>query len=232
MHLLIVAATDGEVAPLVERLTRPGPLTPVAPIGRRLRRGHLRAHTVDVLVTGVGMVATAVHLARALADTDYDLALNLGVCGALDRTLPLGAVVHVTSDCLPELGAEDGAAFIPADALGLVPADEPPYEAGRLVNEDPPALAALAALPAVSGITVNTVHGHAPSIAAVVERLHPQVESMEGAAFMYACLTADVAFAQVRAVSNYVERRNRAGWKMAEALRALDDATVTILSEL
>ena len=34
---------------------------------------------------------------------------------------------------------------------------------------------------------------------------------MEGAAFMYACLIQGVPFAQVRAVSNIVERRNRDG---------------------
>ena len=33
---------------------------------------------------------------------------------------------------------------------------------------------------------------------------------MEGAAFMYACLIQDVPFAQVRAVSNMVERTESA----------------------
>ena len=44
---------------------------------------------------------------------------------------------------------------------------------------------------------------------------------MEGAAFMYACLIHEVVFAQVRAVSNVVERRNRDAWKMAEAIGSL-----------
>ena len=72
----------------------------------------------------------------------------------------------------------------------------------------------------MSGITVNTVHGAEGSIAAVVERFKPQVESMEGAAFMYACLVHDVRFAQVRAVSNVMERRDRARWKVSEAFHA------------
>ena len=65
------------------------------------------------------------------------------------------------------------------------------------------------------------MHGNERSIAAVVERFNPQVESMEGAAFMSACLIHKVPFAQVRAVSNLVERRNRDAWKMAEAIRNL-----------
>ena len=44
---------------------------------------------------------------------------------------------------------------------------------------------------------------------------------MEGAAFMQACLIHDVVFAQVRAVSNVVERRNRDAWKLAEAIGSL-----------
>ena len=69
------------------------------------------------------------------------------------------------------------------------------------------------------------------SIAAVVERFNPQVESMEGAAFMSACLIHQVPFAQVRAVSNVVERRNREAWKMAEAIRNLDATALRILNQ-
>ena len=213
MRLLIVAATESELAPLT--------------LGRVDGR-----HQIDRLITGVGMVPTAAHVSRALAQTRYDLALDIGVCGAFDRTLPLGTVVHVTSDRLSELGVEDGSVFVPADAIGLVPAADAPFAGGRLVNTAPPASAVLAALTRVSGITVNTVHGDDTAIAAVVDRYHPQVESMEGAAFMYACLVSGVPFAQIRAVSNYVERRNRTAWKLVEAIDALGRTVTSILSEL
>jgi futalosine hydrolase len=81
----------------------------------------------------------------------------------------------------------------------------------------------------VSAITVNTVHGNERSIARVGERFDPQVESMEGAAFMYACRIQGVPFAQVRAVSNVVERRNRDAWKLPEAIRNLADTALKIL---
>lgn len=175
------------------------------------------------------MVAAAVWTSRALLASPYDLALNAGVCGAFDRSIPLASVVHVTSDCLPELGAEDDEAFLPVEALGLQGAGEFPFSGGRLVNRTPPANPALGALPEVAGITVNTVHGRRRSIDSVVARLAPQVESMEGAAFMYACLVHGAAFAQVRAVSNFVERRNRGAWKMEEAVEALGAAVLRIL---
>ena len=54
---------------------------------------------------------------------------------------------------------------------------------------------------------------------------------MEGAAFMYACLIHGVAFAQVRAVSNVVERRNRDAWKMTDAIGSLGTTALSILDD-
>ena len=201
MRILIVSATATEIAPLVARLA-----------------GSERGHEVEVLVTGVGMVATSARTARSLAQSRLDLALNLGLCGSFDASLAPGSVVHVVSDRMTELGAEDGEGFLTIAELGLLDADAPPYSQGRLLNARPPANAALERLPSVHGITVNTVHGSERSIADVVRRFAPQVESMEGAGFMYACLMHDVPFAQVRAVSNFVERRNRSAWKIDEAI--------------
>ena len=210
MRTLIVIATEMELAPVMAQLRRPG---------------------VDLLTTGVGMVATAARTSKALAEGRYDLALNFGVCGSFDPALPPGSVVHVISDCMPELGAEDGAAFLTIHELELLGRDDPPFRGGRLVNAAPPANAVLQALPQVHGLTVNTVHGDAASIARVVDRFAPQVESMEGAAFMYACLIQAVPFAQVRAVSNAVERRNRASWKMADAIRALGATALGLVDQ-
>ena len=36
-----------------------------------------------------------------LARAEYDVALNLGVCGSFDRALAPGSVVHVVTDRLP-----------------------------------------------------------------------------------------------------------------------------------
>jgi futalosine hydrolase len=212
VRILIVSATTAEIDSYASQLTS--------------RAG------VDVLVTGVGMVATAARCAQALALKRYDMALNLGVCGSFDRALSPGTVVHVVRDRIAELGAEDGERFLTIHDLQLLDDDEFPFRAGRLVNDAPPATAALDALPVVEGITVNTVHGNDRSIDEVARRFRPQVESMEGAAFMYACLVQGVRFAQVRAVSNVVERRNRDAWKPKEAIDNLGVAAVDIVRAL
>ena len=223
MRILLVSATDAEIAPLVAGLRF------TSEHSQRIKQYSHGAHEIDVLTTGVGMVATAAWCSRALAQASYGLALNAGVCGSFDRAIALGTTVHVVSDRIAELGAEDGEAFLTIQEMNLPGENEFPFTAGQLVNAKPPANTALSALPSVTAVTVNTVHGDDRSIAAIVQRFNPQVESMEGAAFMYACLVQGVPFAQVRAVSNAVERRNRSAWKITEAIDALARAARNIL---
>ncbi len=222
MRILIVCATPLEVAPVVAALgpgkeadARGGETPP------RMTSHVYLDHEVDVLCTGVGMVATAAWCSHVLARSQFDFALNLGVCGSFDEALPPGTPVHVVKDRIAELGAEDGEAFLAFHDLAL------PGEA-EFTNAGP-VNPAIAELPGVRGITVNTVHGHEPSIAAVVQRFHPQVESMEGAAFIYACAIHGVPCAQVRAVSNVVEKRNREAWKITDAIENLGRTALRIL---
>ena len=61
MRILIVAATKPEVAPILARMYS----TPTGEAG--VNNYTHGAHDVDVVITGVGMVATAVWSSRALA---------------------------------------------------------------------------------------------------------------------------------------------------------------------
>jgi futalosine hydrolase len=218
VRILIVAATEPEVAPMLGRMYS----TPTADTCVDTYTHGI--HDIDVLITGVGMVATAAWCSRAMTQSSYDLALNFGICGTFDSFIDLGTVVHITSDRLAELGAEDRDRFLTLEELELSGESE-------FVNLDPPSNPELDSLPAVTAITVNTVHGNERSIAAICERFNPQVESMEGAAFMSACLIHKVPFAQVRAVSNLVEPRNRDAWKMAEAMHNLSVSAMRIVDQ-
>ena len=226
MRILLVAAVALELTPILEKF---GP-SPVPP--SRLTRYDHRGHEIDVLLTGVGMVAAAAWCSRVLGEKRYDLAFNVGVCGSFDPAITPGAVVHVVKDRIAELGAEDGEEFLSLAELGLADQDDWLFAREELVNPAPPEISALAKLPAVSGITVNTVHGNERSIDLALERFRPQIETMEGGAFMYACMIHGVRFAQVRAVSNLVERRNRAAWRMSEAIGNLGTVTLDILETL
>ena len=177
----------------------------------------IKTEDLALITTGVGMVATAFALGRHLASHSYNLAINLGIAGSFDRNIALGEVVEVTSDRFSELGAEDGEDFLSIDQLGF----------GASTFKSTYQLPANFGLKKVNGITVNTVHGREKSIANI--STDTQLESMEGAAFFYACQMAGVPAIQIRAVSNYVERRNRDAWQIGLAIKNLNTFAVEFL---
>lgn len=173
----------------------------------------------DALITGVGIHATSFHLGRILALHSYDFAFNIGLAGALAGDLELGQVVEVVSDEFGDLGAEDHENYLDIFQLGFAGKEEFPYVNGVLM----PAKTGAGSLGIrqVKGVTVNTVHGETGSILRFKKRSRADIETMEGAAFFYSCTAMKLPALQIRAISNYVEARNRNTWKVKEALEAL-----------
>jgi futalosine hydrolase len=57
----------------------------------------------------------------------------------------------------------------------------------------------------------------------ISERYHPDIETMEGAAFFYVCSRENIPFLAIRAVSNKVELRNREKWNIPLAINNLSE---------
>lgn len=214
-EFLIVAATTFETDGLARHFG----------IARGAGDGLLCAGAgISILTTGVGMVNTAYALGRCSGN--FDAVINTGICGAFDRSLQIGEVVLVASDTLSEMGAEDGEDFLDYPALNLGGTNHYAHRPAA------PLPAALQPLRQVSGITVNKVHGHGPSIGKVTTLFHPQVESMEGAAFFRACAHLQAPCLQIRAVSNYVEKRDKSKWNIPLALANLNHTLIQTINEL
>jgi len=224
MHILIVAATEAEISLLISNfgfsisnLDKEN-LYFASPSSKD--KSEIEHSKFEILITGVGMVATAFALGTHLATNKYDLVINLGIAGSFDRNIALGDVVEVIEDTFSELGAEDDDCFLSLTTLGF---GEITYKP----NGHP-----FLNIKQVKAITVNKVHGNEASIDKIVERLNPQLESMEGAAVFYACRQASVACVQIRAVSNYVEKRNRDAWKIGLAVKNLNTFAAELLEVL
>lgn len=215
MHILLTAATTFEILPTVDWLRDHAETF-------EENRLTFREVTVEVLFTGVGLTATAFALGHRLARLPVPaLAIQAGIAGAFDRDLKPGTVVRVISETMGDLGAEErDGSLLSMDALGLPPG--PPFdERGRLVS---PTITDLP-FPTAHGLTVNRVSGSPATIAARRERFpHAEIETMEGAAFFYACLQIGIEPLQLRAISNFVEPRNRDNWQMGLAIGALNDS--------
>lgn len=200
MKILVAAATRAELSGLYAAFGFP-------------EANFVQSEEFDVLITGVGMTATAFALGQHLPG-NYSMVLNLGIAGCYDPAIPLGTVLHITEDEFSELGAEDKDAFLPIDTLGF---GRSKYTATHQLSSE-----LLDSLKKVNGITVNKVHGNRTSIAQILARLNPVTESMEGAAVFYCCAQTGTPCMQVRSVSNYVEERNRDSWKIGLALQNLN----------
>ncbi len=221
MRVLIVAATQPEVDPLMQAL---GMQKSDEGDNIYVTR-HISVANCTVLITGAGMVPTAFALARHLPHNVYNLVINLGIAGSFDRNISLGDLAEITEDTFAELGAEDDKQFISIEKLGFGASIFKPTSSlehfTKKIN-----------LTQAKAITVNKVHGNEDSISNTVARLNPQLESMEGAAFFYACRELKVPCIQIRAVSNYVEKRNRDNWQIGLAVKNLNNFALELIKEL
>lgn len=214
MNLLIAAATPLELAPLILHLA------PYRVDGtpESYKKGDL---TIRICLTNVGSGPAAYALGRALAAYPADLAIQAGIAGCFDPAIALGEVCRVQTERFADLGAEDSDRFLDIFELGLRDPDTPPFRGGRLPAPEL-SYPLWRALPAVDAITVNTVTGAEATVRRLSEKYHPTLESMEGAAFHYACLQQSVIFAQIRSISNYVTVRDKARWKIPLAVENLN----------
>ena len=217
MNILIVSATQFEVKPLLIFLEIEN-----ASIGLNNGSKKINNTTVSVLITGIGMVSTAFMMGK-YTKSSYDLVINVGVCGAFDKNLEIGELVNVTNDIISEMGAEDGDDFITYDQLNL--------EGSHIFkNQFNSKNKLISQLKEVTGITVNTIHGNESSITKIVQLYNPTVESMEGAAFFAACDNNITNYLQIRAISNYVEKRDKSKWQMPLAIQNLNEFLITLLN--
>ncbi|MFH8259546.1 futalosine hydrolase [Streptomyces roseolus] len=247
MHrrILIVTAVAAEADSVAGGLAD-GPARPTAelpvPGGLVLRRyengdGPHGVDILDVLVGGVGpaavAAATGAALTRAaLAGEPYGLVVSAGIAGGFPGRAPLGSLVVSDAIVAADLGADTPDGYVPVDGLGF----------GRSVHRVPdaltgPAAAALAAagLPHTTGavLTVSTVTGTAARADELAAR-HPgaAAEAMEGFGVAEAAAAHGTPVLELRAVSNAVGPRDRAAWRIGDALAALRRAVTALAPTL
>lgn len=184
------------------------------------------ALTADVLAAGVGPAAAAAATATALAvaAAPYDLVVSAGIAGGFQPLAPLGTVVVSDAVVAADLGVRTPDGYLTVEELGFGRSAHPvaPALTGRIAR-------ALAdgGRPAVVGpvLTVSTVTGTAGRAAELTAR-HPgaAAEAMEGFGVAEATAAYGVPVVEIRAVSNAVGPRDRAAWRIGEALGALRHA--------
>lgn len=217
--ILLVAATEMEIAPLLEKT---GP-------------ENGKWHT---LICGVGVLESAVRLSVYLGrhGGNVDCVLNLGVGGAYvqpqpERTPELLSLCLATGEALGDLGICDGNRIepLPAALTGSLQFD---LENGfrQRVSDT----LGEKGIPFHEGmfVTVAAATGTLERGTFLQRNWNGLCENMEGASLARVCREYGIPMVELRAVSNLVEDRDPSAWKLAEACEVLAGTGMLLMKEL
>jgi len=206
MQILLIAATEMEI------------------------QQRAAGNNIDVLVTGVGIPSTIYHLQKRLEQIDYDLVIQAGIGGSFGKDPAMGETVLVQQDAFGDLGTEKEEEFCTLFDAGLADKNESPFTEGWLINKNE--WLDILPLKKVKAVTVNKVSDDRLLTRQLEAAFHPHIESMEGAALHYVCLLEQIPFLQIRTISNCVGERNKAKWKLEDAIKNLNVELEKIIAQI
>ena len=205
MKLLVVSATKMEIAPFIAA-----------------------NREADILITGVGAPACLYTLTKQLQQQQYDMVIQAGIAGTFRNACAPGETFIVKRDVFADLGIHENDELFTLFDRGFADSNGFPYTNGWLVNGSE----AEFSLPWVNAITINTVSDKFAQTELFRKKYEPDIESMEGAAVHYVCISEGVPFIQLRSISNFVGERIKTNWKMKEAVHSLNGNLHRIISGL
>lgn len=212
MQLLLCASTVFEISPTIDYIR------------------NEKLQNIDILISGVGMVATTYALTKKIFDNRPGFILQAGVAGCLDEQLPLSKIVLVENENIGDLGVEQSNQFNNLFDLKLLEKNFFPWKNGKLANEIE--VLKTAGLTVVDGVTVNEITTSKERVAYYKSELNATVESMEGAALHYVALQEKVPFLQMRSLSNFVGERDKSKWMMDVAIANLNIELKRIITKI
>lgn len=218
MRVIITAATNGEWMPCFQKINP-------------AYAGTNKRFSVGFHESGIGLLASSVSLMKMFVQETPTLIIQVGIAGCFDKKVPLGKVFAVKDDFAGDIGVMENKVWKDLFDLKFDKPNDAPYEKKSLPN---PWLSQynLLKLPTKKGVTVNTISTDKNKIDLYSGRYKATLESMEGAALHYIGRDLHIPFIQIRAVSNYVGERNKANWKMHEAIYNLNETLLQYLDAL
>lgn len=222
MTILVVTAVEAERDAVVRDL---GP-------SRAVRQGvyvGVEAHGVHAFHVGVGPTAAAVGAAALLTlGPAYELVVSAGVAGGFRDRAAVGDLVLATEVIAADQGALTDDGFLTLKDMGM------PGNGGYAVDTNP-------IRPRLHGggyrllegavLTMSCMTGTESRATELAGRYPRAVaEAMEGYGVLEATnrTVGDVQFAEIRAISNLIGRRDRSTWDLPTAFDVLASAFATL----
>ena len=196
------------------------------------RMGRLPDDTA-VEVCGFGPVAAAARTALLIARHQPDRILLIGIAGALTNSLAPGSATLIDEVAMYGIGAGTGDTFLTSGELGWQQWNGPECEDGELLITDQISLWSDDQAPQHRR-QLLTVCAASASRKDVRERLakfpNALAEDMEGFSVAAAARMADVPLGIVRGISNIAGDRDKAHWRILDALHAAGDMAMELLT--
>jgi futalosine hydrolase len=176
------------------------------------------ADEIEIIITGVSSTICTHSLTKYFTLNPIDLAIQIGVAGTFDKSVPLGSVFEVKNDCFADWGAETNEkdVFVDLFDLQLANKNQYPFTEKMLESEKQ----TFEKVQWVNAITVNMLSTNS-------YRNSFLIESMEGAAFAYTCKMSLVDFTQLRGISNHVGDRNKESWELKLAIKNVNEILIS-----
>jgi len=218
VKILIVSATYKEIEPSIIFFK--------IPIEKKSSCYSIRFLNNEIffLITGIGSYSTIFELTKFLMNNKIDLVINAGIAGSYNKSLYVGQVVNVISEQIGDLGISTNNSYKTIFEEGFVSKDNFPFTDGKLINPNHHLHEHIDTLKKVNSLSLNTVSGDKETIERIKTKFNADIENMEGAAFFYVCLQQKQPFLELRAISNFVEPRNKEKWEIYTAINNLNES--------
>jgi futalosine hydrolase len=202
----------------------------------------INSAAANLVLTGIGAVNTAHALTHYLATHPKpSLVIQSGIAGAyVPAGVDVGSVVMADTEIYGDLGVMTPDGWRPLEEIGIPTVEAAASRPARFnyfpFDEELVARARAAAGPLIARtgkfLTLSQVTGVRVLGDELYERFDALCESMEGAAAAHVCALHDVPFLEIRGVSNLVENRDRARWRIVEAADAAQVVTLRLIENL
>lgn len=184
---------------------------------------EVREEGVTYLITGVGTPLTLTLLLDFLHFHPIDLAIQVGLAGSFRKRLPVGSVGLVEMDAFADVAWHHGDELVPV------------YSSLQTTLFEPDGFVLSTLYPfqqkGWAAVTVNSPTLDNSRKAWLERHWNPDIETMEGAAFYFACQLRKIPAIQIRSISNYVGEP-RSSWQIHKALRSLKEFVQEYLQKI
>jgi futalosine hydrolase len=233
VSVLVICAVEAERDAVVRNF---GPVSSIGVAAIDGVSADTAAGALQVFHSGPGPVAAAITTTKLLAfGPSYDLVVSAGIAGGFGDRAEIGDIVLADQVIAADQGVVTDEGFSTLRDLGL--AGNGGYAIGNVEHR-----ARLASGPyrllAGDILTLSCMTGTDARAVELAARYPRAVaEAMEGYGVVeatrrdYERTGRDTPFAEIRAISNIIGRRDKSTWNIPVALGALADAMSTLLNE-